>query len=97
MFISNGVVYGGEPKGTLKIQNAKAIDGQMMILTFSNGEKRLFDASCLIGPVFEPLKDPEIFRNAIVEYGIVTWMDGEIDCAPEYMYRHSYEYSDIAI
>ena len=22
-----------------------------------------------------------------------TWLDGDIDCAPEFMYKHSYEYS----
>ena len=25
--------------------------------------------------------------------GIVTWMDEEIDCAPEFMYEHSFPYN----
>ena len=66
----------------------------MMILTFSSGERRLFDAAILNGPVFEPLKNPEIFQDVSVEYGVVTWMNGEIDCAPEYMYQHSYRYPE---
>ncbi|MFR3946784.1 MAG: hypothetical protein ACLTZM_06560 [Ruminococcus sp.] len=31
-------------------------------------------------------------RIAKVVDGIVTWMDEDIDCAPEYMYEHSYAY-----
>ena len=34
----------------------------------------------------------EIFSNPKVVHGVVTWHNEEIDCAPEYMYEHSYEY-----
>ena len=94
MFIVNGIIYGEEHEDPIKVNSARALNDMMMILTFSSGEKRLFDATVLNGSVFEPLKDPEIFRNVSVEYGVVTWRNGEIDCAPEYMYQHSYEYSD---
>ncbi len=36
--------------------------------------------------VLAPLRDPEVFRQAHVEHGAVTW-PGEIDWAPEAMYR----------
>ncbi|WP_080664523.1 DUF2442 domain-containing protein [Enterocloster clostridioformis] len=68
----------------------------MMIITFSTGEQRLFDASILDGPVFEPLKNTDVFKCAEVEHGVVTWQDGEIDCAPEFMYENSYEYSMVS-
>lgn len=44
-----------------------------------------FELSHLKG-VFEPLQDPEVFRQARVEYGAVTW-PGDIDLAPDAMYR----------
>ncbi len=93
MFISNGMVYGGKPDGPMRIASVQVLDDMMMILTFTTGERRLFDATSLHGPVYEPLEDPVVFRSACLDHGIVTWQDGEIDCAPEYMYNHSYEYS----
>ena len=93
MFISNGMVYGRIPEINAKITNVKILNDQIMILTFNGGEQRLFDASILRGSAFEPLKDPNIFKNAVLDHGMVTWLDGEIDCAPEYMYQHSYEYA----
>ncbi|HZB87325.1 MAG TPA: DUF2442 domain-containing protein [Terracidiphilus sp.] len=44
-----------------------------------------FEQSHLSG-VFEALKSPEVFRQARVESGAVTW-PGEIDLAPDAMYR----------
>lgn len=96
MYIINDMVYGGKPTESIKIVNVKPLDDMMMILTFSTGEKRLFDATVLDGIVFEPLKDEKVFRAAVVDHGVVTWMDGDIDCAPEYMYDHSYEYSMVS-
>lgn len=96
MFISNGIVYGGQPEETIKVKSVKPLDDMMMIITFSSGEQRLFDASILSGPVFEPLKNADIFKQAVVDHGVVTWQDGEIDCAPEFMYENSYEYSMVS-
>ena len=36
--------------------------------------------------VLAPLLDPEFFRKAYVDHGAVTW-PGEIDLAPDAMYR----------
>lgn len=95
MFISNGIVYASEKPENIQISSAKALDDMMMILTFSTGEQRLFDATILTGSAFAPLIDEKIFKNCKVVDGIVTWMDEEIDCAPEYMYQNSYEYPNI--
>ena len=95
MFEMNGFVYGGYPADTIKITDVKPLDDMILILPFSSGERRLFDATILEGSVFEKLKDNEVFKNCSIEFGVVTWMDGEIDCAPEYMYKHSYEYSHV--
>ena len=53
----------------------------MRLLAF---RKRLFDATVLKGDVFTPLNDPTIFNNFKIVHGVITWMDKDIDCAPEY-------------
>lgn len=93
MFTLNGIVYASEKPENLQILSAKPLDDMMMmILTFSTGEQRLFDATVLTGSAFAPLADEKIFKDCKVVDGIVTWMDEDIDCAPEYMYEHSYAY-----
>ena len=46
-----------------------------------------------IESTFEPLSKAEVFNNPEIDHGVVTWNEGQIDCAPEYMYEHSYEYA----
>ena len=93
MYVMNGIVYGGEPVTNIKISCVKALDDMIMLVSFSTGETRLFDATILQGEVFEPLKQEDVFTNPVIENGVVTWNDGSIDCAPEFMYDNSYEYS----
>ena len=78
----------------VKVLDVKILDGMKLLLTFMGGEKRVFDAHELNGPVFECLRDPEVFKTAVIEDGVVVWLNGEIDCAPEYMYEHSCPYED---
>ena len=92
MYFFDGFVYGGAPDGTIHVDKVKTLSNHMLLLTFNNHEQRLFDATILNGPVFEPLLKEEVFDNPVIDHGIVTWNDGQIDCAPEYMYKHSYEY-----
>ena len=93
MYIRDGIVYGGEPEQPIKVDHVKALLDMIMLIHFNNGELRLFDAAILEGPVFEPLRDEQVFSKPVIDHGVVTWQDGSIDCAPEFMYAHSYEYS----
>ena len=95
MFISNGIVYASERLENVQIIAAKPLDDMMMLLTFATGEQRLFDASVLNGPAFVPLTNEKIFKDCKIVDGVVTWMDEDIDCAPEYMYEHSYAYPSL--
>ena len=81
----------------LKVVDAKVTDYLMMLITFSNGEKRVFDATVLTSSAFEPLEDIDIFNNFKIVHGAITWMNEEIDCAPEYMYEHSYAYEELVV
>ncbi|MCL2217906.1 MAG: hypothetical protein FWB91_12940 [Defluviitaleaceae bacterium] len=40
----------------------------------------------------KPLEGEKVFMAAKIEDGVVTWCDGEIDIAPEVMYKNSYAY-----
>ena len=93
----NGIVYGGEPKEPLNVTNFKILPDKIMLVTFSTGEKRLFDGTVLKGGIFEKLNDETIFNNAKLDHGVVTWLDGEVDCAPEFMFENSYEYPALEV
>ncbi len=97
MYILNDVCYAGQLQEKIKITEAKPLRGGMMLVTFSTGEKRLFDTTRLQGAAFEPLKDETIFANPSLFHGVLTWNNGEIDVAPETVYRESYAYESAAI
>lgn len=97
MFEINGIIYANEFKKEMKVISARVTDYMMMIITFSTGEKRVFDASVLSGSAFEPLRDQHIFEDFKIIHGVITWMNEDIDCAPEYMYEHSYAYEEMLV
>lgn len=67
-----------------------------LLLTFSTGEQRIYDATELLKyPVCKALENYEIFKNAYIEGGTVVWNDGEIDIAPEILYNNSFKYENI--
>ena len=68
-----------------------------MLITFSTGEVRLFDTTLLEGEVFKPLKDGAVFHHPVLFRGVITWDNGNIDIAPEYVYMHSYTYDSAAV
>ena len=95
MYIINGIAYAGEPVNGIEIAKVDALDDMILVLTFSTGEKRLYDASDLLEyPAFKPLENEEIFKSAKVEYGTVVWLDGNIDIAPETLYKTSFVYQE---
>lgn len=60
-----------------------------LLLTFENGETKLYDASPLLEKkIYSRLNNLPFFLNAKVECGTVVWND-DIDIAPEHLYEHS--------
>ena len=92
MYYTAGFVCGGKPDTMIKVDSIKILKDKMMLILFNNGETRLFDASLLSGDVFKSLDDESVFSDCVIDHGIPTWKNGEIDCAPEYLYDNSYEY-----
>ena len=95
MYIVDNICYAGKNSEEIKIQEAKALKGGMLLVTFETGEKRLYDTTMLEGPAFLPLRDEKIFQNFSVFQGVITWNNGEIDIAPETVYADSYPYDSV--
>ena len=98
MFEYNGYVYAREPTVGLRVSSARVVDDLCMLVTFSTGETRLLDATELLGyEAFAPLADRRVFEGFAIEHGVLTWDDGEIDIAPEGLYKRTYEYEPTAV
>jgi hypothetical protein len=69
------------------VVSVEPVSPLVLSVRFEDGTegKVRFEAGYLSG-VFEALKAPDVFRQARVEGGAVTW-PGEIDLAPDAMYR----------
>lgn len=96
MFVKDGIAYANTKQNDIKIVNVKVVGELSLLVTFSSGEERIFDMSYLMKyDIYKKLKDYEIFKNVYIENGVLVWNNGEIDIAPEEVYKESYEYEKI--
>ena len=74
---------------SLEINNAKCLEGIKMLISFNNGESRLFDFATIVDryPVFAPLKDKDTLKQFHIS-DTREWCNGTIDIAPEYIFEH---------
>jgi len=95
MYIKDGICYASELVPDIEVSSIKILDDGMLLVEFSTGETRLFDVTSLLdkGSDFAPLSKEENRRTAKVTHVFVSWLDGEIDIAPETLYSESYKYS----
>ena len=97
MFVIDGIAYADQPAQDMTVTGVKPLSDLCMLVTFSTGEPRLFDAATLLkGPAFEPLRNEAVFSSPAIEDGVCTWSDGDIDVSPEFMYANSFRY-EVAI
>lgn len=94
MYIIDDICYAGNPCEEVRVIEAKPLQGGMLLVLFSSGEKKLFDALSVEGSAFIPLRDEKVFATVTVQHGFVSWADGSIDLAPEYIYENSYPYNE---
>ena len=77
----------------LEITAAEHVDGYRIRLSFSDGESGVVDLKdALWGPVFEPLRDPALFRRfrGSEVLHTVCW-ENDADFAPEFLYEKMVE------
>ncbi|MGA2063082.1 MAG: DUF2442 domain-containing protein [Thermoguttaceae bacterium] len=71
----------------LEVTSAEYIDGYKIHLSFNTGESGVIDLKdSLWGPMFEPLKDIDVFKRFRLSEILHTlcW-DNDADFAPEYL------------
>ena len=66
----------------------RPLEGYRIWVEFEDGVKGEIDLrQRLFGPVFEPLRDPELFRRVFIdEYGAICWPNGA-DLAPDAVHQ----------
>ena len=85
-----GIAHADDLVSGIEVASATVVGDLRMLVTFTTGEIRLFDASPLLKmPAFAPLADSGVFRSYAIDHGVVCWPDGGIDLAPEKMYTMS--------
>ena len=82
----------GNPLGP-RVISVEPLDDFILRVTFTNNEKRLFDAKKIYNlPCFAPLKQKAFFDKVRVEYGSVAWGQ-DIDYCPDTLYDESTPYA----
>jgi hypothetical protein len=71
------------------VTSVKAADDHRLILSFGDGEQRVFDVTPLLSfGRFRELASPEVFKKVRIAYDTVEWENG-LDLDPEYLYERS--------
>lgn len=67
---------------------AKNLGNYTLQLMFNDGRLLKVDCKPMISKysLFAPLKDKDVFDDFSLDGWTVTWLDGKIDVAPEYLY-----------
>jgi hypothetical protein len=78
----------GDPLGP-RVSAVQPIEDFKLLLTFNNGERRIFDAKPLFAlNVFKPLRSKTFFELVKAAYGSILWPD-DIDYCPGTLYAES--------
>jgi len=70
----------------IEVSKAEYIGEYRIALTFNNGVAKTVDLQNeLTGAVYEPLRNPDYFKNFRIKFNTIEWENGA-DYAPEYLY-----------
>lgn len=79
----------------LSVIKVKPLQDYQLLLTFENGEKRIFDMKPYLGKgVFQELKDEKMFRTVRVSFDSIEWSN-QADIDPEVLYEKSKAYHSV--
>lgn len=80
------MIYGNEPM-LPRVKAVEVCPDYKLLLTFNNGEKKIFDAKPLLAVAMYQELDA-VFSAAHVEFGTVVW-PGDMDVSPDMLYMQS--------
>jgi len=81
-----------------EVASAEYVEGYKVRLRFNNGEEGIVDLKdSLWGPMFEPLRDLNVFKRFTVSQVLHTlcW-ENDADFAPEFLYKKMVEQAQAA-
>lgn len=76
----------------VSVVGVEPLESYRLLLTFENGEKRLFDMTPYLNKgIFKELKDKNLFRSVRVSFDSIEWSN-QADIDPEVLYEKSVAY-----
>ena len=77
-------------KKLIWITKAEVLTNYVLNLTFNVGSYKTFDFEPYIEKdgIYKPLKDKSLFNDFKLDGWTVSWADGTIDIAPEFLYEN---------
>ncbi|MFW6248362.1 MAG: DUF2442 domain-containing protein [Bacteroidota bacterium] len=73
----------------LAIIDVKPLENYLLLLTFENNEKKIFDMKPYLDKgIFSELKDEKKFRSVRVSFDSIEWCN-QADLDPEFLYEKS--------
>ncbi len=72
------------------VTKARYVRDYIVELTFNDGIEKAVDFTSIINrrmKIFSPLLDKEVFKNFSLNGWTLSWLDGQIDIAPESLYQ----------
>lgn len=90
MKLVNEIAHVDEKNADLRVIDIEILENLCLLIEFSNGEKRIFDAKQLLEyPVYEKLKKEEVFNTVDVKNGVLVWDNGKLDVGVDFLYQKS--------
>ena len=87
MYEKDGIVYAGENNKVFSIVAVRNLGNYNLLILFTNHKERIVDCKKLLQfEIFEELKDINVFNSYKLDGTTLTWLDGKLDIAPEYLY-----------
>ena len=89
MYILDGIAYAGEQKPEITVCGVRPLKNFMLWVRFNTGEQKVYDCKPLFEKsAFLPLKNIDVFNGVYIDYGVTVWQNGDIDIAPEELYKN---------
>ena len=76
----------------LAVTGVEPLSDYQLLLTFENGEKRIFDMKPYLDKgIFKELKDEKKFKSVRVSFDSIEWCN-QADIDPEVLYENGYTF-----